>query len=422
MGYGRALLARDVKAEQESLGKRAKKKSLWSSIGRTVGSLGVMAITGGTVNPLTLGLLTGGASFLGGAIGAKASRTGDLSKGKFFKSDRESLQEELGAFGSKNITESLKSGVMAGLGQAAKLQKAKLFGKGAGAGETAKLSEGFGMDFKGSMVGKGMEKRALKKIGKGLVKEGEASLGTAAKTMEVGKGQFITDGKAGMVLPDGTTIGSGRTSFGRGQMPAGGIDRLKSALQEEAIESSKNLSALPLRGQSQWDAYQSGSPIISKVDVGHQIPGVTDAGGPLTDVEQLQYDKLNKVMDRGGDFKRYGDDFHFEGDIKTMGDQNKIKSIGVDSEGNYIVPPDRPNVPLDLGEDAFTTADEKLSGLHGTRLNFDPSKGQDLGFSDFDEASWAEGRKTLSNIDYDIADKYIPWKRNGGSVQSKLRY
>ena len=118
MGYGRALLQKDVREEEAALQKKSKKKSLWGSIGRTIGGLGAMALTGGLVNPLTLGLISGGASFLGGAIGAKASGTGDLSKqGKFFKSDREDIQKELGAFGTTNLMSSLKSGLTAGIGQ-----------------------------------------------------------------------------------------------------------------------------------------------------------------------------------------------------------------------------------------------------------------------------------------------------------------
>ena len=85
MGYGRALLQRDVRKEEADLQKKAKKKSLWGSIGRTLGGLGAMALTGGAVNPLTLGLITGAATAAGGAAGAKLSNTGDLSKGKFFK-------------------------------------------------------------------------------------------------------------------------------------------------------------------------------------------------------------------------------------------------------------------------------------------------------------------------------------------------
>ena len=150
MGYGRALLQRDVKQEEADLQKKATKKSLWSSIGRTAGSLAVMGLTGGAVNPLTLALITGAATAAGGAAGAKLSNTGDLSKGKFFKSDREAIQKELGAFGTQNLMSALKSGLTAGITQKLNLMKS---GK-----EAAKLSEGFGLDFEGSMVGRGVEK------------------------------------------------------------------------------------------------------------------------------------------------------------------------------------------------------------------------------------------------------------------------
>ena len=146
MGYRDVLARRSQKIESEELSEKGTKKSLWGGIGRTVGSLGVMALTGGAVNPLTLGLLTGGASFLGGAIGAKAAG-GRLDKDSvWFKKEAQAAQKELGAFGSKNITASLKSGLTAGIGQKLKLMKS---GK-----EAAKLSEGLGMDFKGSMLGK----------------------------------------------------------------------------------------------------------------------------------------------------------------------------------------------------------------------------------------------------------------------------
>ena len=146
MGYARALLQKDVRAEAADLQKKAKMKSLWGSIGRTVGQLGVMAITGGTINPVTLGFLTGAASYAGGAIGAKAADRigGKLTGGKFFKSDRAALQRELGAFGTQNLMSSLKSGITAGIGQKLKLAKS---------GETAAK----GLDFEGSFVGKGKE-------------------------------------------------------------------------------------------------------------------------------------------------------------------------------------------------------------------------------------------------------------------------
>ena len=155
MGYYEALARKTQKTESEELSKRASKKSLWGSIGRTVGGLGAMALTGGAVNPLTLGLITGGATFLGGAVGAGAAG-GKLGKeGGWFEKEGQALQREFGAFGTKNITESLKSGITAGIGQKLKLMKSKT--------EAAKLSEGFGLDFEGSMVGKGIAKRTAAK-------------------------------------------------------------------------------------------------------------------------------------------------------------------------------------------------------------------------------------------------------------------
>ena len=172
MGYYEALRGRAQKIESKSLGKKAAKKSLWGSIGRTAGGLLAMGLTGGLVNPLTLGLITGAASFAGGAIGAKASG-GKLTEGKFFKSEREDLQGELGAFGTQNITESLKSGVTAGIGQKLKLMKL--------GDKAAKLSDpGLGMDFEGSMLGKGLPK--IKSSVANL--RGNISTGFENKTMD----------------------------------------------------------------------------------------------------------------------------------------------------------------------------------------------------------------------------------------------
>ena len=162
MGYGRAKLKHDIDidtAQFEDVQRKASKKSLWGSIGRTAGGLLAMGLTGGLVNPVTLGLITGAATFAGGAIGARAAYGGrDLEKeagqGKFFKSERKDLQSytrDVGSFGSENVLGSLKAGVTAGVGQKAKL---------ASSGKTATpLSEGFGLDFEGSLLGKGLAKR-----------------------------------------------------------------------------------------------------------------------------------------------------------------------------------------------------------------------------------------------------------------------
>ena len=155
--YTRALLGYDVQEEGKQFQKRAKKKSLWGSIGRTLGGLGAMALTGGVVNPLTTGLISGGMSFLGGAAGARAAG-GKLTGGKFFQADRKSAQTELGAFGTQNLMASLKSGLTAGFGRATKLygagSKAKEAGKSAA--EVSKIRKGVGFKegFGESFVGK----------------------------------------------------------------------------------------------------------------------------------------------------------------------------------------------------------------------------------------------------------------------------
>ena len=221
MGYGRALLQKDVRSEEASLQKKAKKKGLWGSIGRTVGSLGVMAISGGTLNPVTLGLLSGGASFLGGAIGSKAAG-GKLTGGKFFKEERADLQRELGGFGSKNIVEALKGGVTAGIGQAAKLYGAgtKAAEAGATAEEVSAIRRGvsFGESFGESMVGRAWEKgaptRQLAKV----------------RSLQVGEGLVPS-------LGDTTGVGTGKLPTGKSDIPSL-FDMYENELNIEQARSS----------------------------------------------------------------------------------------------------------------------------------------------------------------------------------------
>ena len=142
------------------------------------------------MNPVTLGLITGGASFLGGAIGSKASG-GKLTGGKFFQASRKEAQKELGAFGTQNLMSALRSGITAGIGQKLKLMKADK--------EGAKLSEGFGMDFEGSFVGKGLEKRGA---------EASAIQLTKARSLQTGEGMTT-------VVGDSTGVGTG-TYTGKG--------------------------------------------------------------------------------------------------------------------------------------------------------------------------------------------------------------
>ena len=161
MSYARAILQRDVRKEEAALQKKATKKGLWGSIGRTLGGLAATAITGGAAAPWALGLAAGTGSLLGGAVGSKAA--GKLTGGKFFRDERADLQSELGAFGSENLMSSLKSGLTAGIGQKLKLAKE-------GAPTAAK-----GLDFGESLLGRGLAKgTAISDVKPSVVMKGDA--------------------------------------------------------------------------------------------------------------------------------------------------------------------------------------------------------------------------------------------------------
>ena len=68
MGYYEALRSRNIGIESRGLAKKAAKKGLWGSVGRTLGGLAATALTGGAAAPWAVGLMAGGGSLLGGAI------------------------------------------------------------------------------------------------------------------------------------------------------------------------------------------------------------------------------------------------------------------------------------------------------------------------------------------------------------------
>ena len=133
MGYARALLARDVKAEElqlekesEALAKKAGKKSLWGSVGSVLGGLAATALTGGAAAPWAAGLMAGGGSALGGLLGQKLSGTGkidpkSISGGKFLSSSRKDIKESFGDVDKELfqgvLVGGLKSALSAGMGQ-----------------------------------------------------------------------------------------------------------------------------------------------------------------------------------------------------------------------------------------------------------------------------------------------------------------
>jgi hypothetical protein len=206
MGYARSLLQSDVRAEETALRKKGKKKSLWGSIGRTLGGLGATLLTGGAAAPWAVGLAAGAGTFAGGALGSQWA--GKIGKGKFFQGDRKSLEKQLDPFGEANIVGGLKAAVTAGIGQKLKLMKS---------GETA--AKGF--DFGASTLGKGLAKgKAAKELSTMRGFQGQyESLQKAKATKELttmrgweGQYEALPDVKAGRIRAkygDITGVGKG---------------------------------------------------------------------------------------------------------------------------------------------------------------------------------------------------------------------
>ena len=174
-----AKLAIDSNREYRKIQKQAAKKSLWGSIGRTIGGLAATVLTGGTAGPLEAGMMAAGGTFLGGAIGSNQAR---ISGGKFHKGEREDLRDKLGPLGEANITAALQSGITTGIMQSAKIGKDVAAAKASGGAEAAakaKASYG-GLDFANSTASK-----AWKKGGE-VLNYGKAVVGTAGLRIEQG--------------------------------------------------------------------------------------------------------------------------------------------------------------------------------------------------------------------------------------------
>lgn len=111
-----------TKEETKKAKKRARRKGLFGRIGGTaLGALTSFALSGGTINPMTLALLTAGGSRLGSAIGSKMA--GDLG------SDYEWIQDEVDdmedLLKSQRDADAFKTGLFQGLGQLSRLATAK---------------------------------------------------------------------------------------------------------------------------------------------------------------------------------------------------------------------------------------------------------------------------------------------------------
>mgnify|MGYP003673121511 CR=1 FL=1 len=116
-------LKKDVGDEEFALGKAAGKKSLWSSLGGTIGSLGMMAALGPlgiAANPLLAGLAVGGGSLAGSKLGGglltskknKEILSGQAEGLKFLGDERKEISDEIE---DTSLASALTAGTTAGM-------------------------------------------------------------------------------------------------------------------------------------------------------------------------------------------------------------------------------------------------------------------------------------------------------------------
>ena len=119
MGYAQAVLAKDVSKEQTDLEAQARKKDLYSNLGRAVGTAFAFGIAGPAAAPEVAAWWHGGLTAAGGAAGSLAA--GDIDKGDFFKDERKELRHRLDPWGEENIVGGLSAAATAGIGQKVKM-------------------------------------------------------------------------------------------------------------------------------------------------------------------------------------------------------------------------------------------------------------------------------------------------------------
>jgi len=185
MGYEQALLAKDVYKEKGDLEAQASKKDLYSGIGRGLGTLVALGITGGTAAPSAAALGAGLSDLVFGGIGSKWA--GDIEKGKFFKGERKELRKRFDPLGEESLVSAGSSALTAGLGQklkmAEEIAEAKRFLPDDATADMLKAAEdevrkrwkGKGLDFAGSAIGK-------TKVGQWLVGGGRPPTPKKTKT------------------------------------------------------------------------------------------------------------------------------------------------------------------------------------------------------------------------------------------------
>jgi len=380
MGKALRKLKKRVRGEQADIQKATKKRGLWSKLGSTlIGGLAVLA-TGGAASPFVAAMMAGGGSLLGGHLGnliAGRTKGGKLSGGRFFQGERADLGSQIKE--GINVG-ALESGLYAGLGQAGGWKELLGGGKEVAAGGqklsigekifkggAGKQTEGFGklFDFKGSFIGK-----KASKIGEALQLRKLQASGAGAKKLQLGKGAALGE----------EFIGTGKLPIEKGKVPD--LESLfKKELDMPAIEGFStqdeltraklgqlDIEDIPLRGQSQWEAYKGSGPsfeAVSEPSIQYQTPGFKGKmqrilpggesgyqidkplGQQLTTEQRGLYDTINRMEDEG-----YRPTLGKEGSYLLPEEYGKGY---IDPSGQIVRPPERPNVPLDIDDTYLDT-------------------------------------------------------------------
>ena len=265
------------------------------------------------------------------------------------------MSDQLGAFGSKNVTRALKSGMQAGFGKA-----------------------------------------------KSLAKTGTTDIGSLTPTASnLPSSANISGGIPGL---------QGGTPLVDGSIPdtgVSGMDRVQGFIGPVSPQST--ISPSNIRRTGGMDSFSQ----INKVEVPQvQIPTAI-GGGALSRSEQSVYDTTNRIIDQGYDVDMHGRISEEFGNAYI----NKKGDITQFHQGRPDVPLDLSGIEDDEFGDMFLSEEELLerdvinamdinrAGYSDRKLNTAISALQnyrpqaETGFPQFDESSWAENQAKLDAID-----------------------
>jgi hypothetical protein len=392
MGYYAVKKYYDSKKEREDLESQARKKSLWSSIGGTALGLIGGAFTGGLA-PILKGLVVGGSTLLGRALGSKTA--GDIEEGIFWQADREQLQDRFDPFGSENITQSLKAGVTAGM-------MSKLFGPKV-AGKPKSMS-GMGTDAVPNLTKEPLsasDNWNLDKITK--IKPGPQIPTPTSSSAEISKG--LKNYQFGPSTPEDTTTGYFRDEdIYDWSGDVGDIGTTPSAadIQQSQRKAMDQFLSKPENRMDYGKAlYQEGSVLGD--DITKDIMSkYADPSQSYQASKESLFDKLGsdikaqshlKLAKRGANLRRPDPDmpsFEFDDTQLTKGEHLRETAFESydkpqfyrDAEGNIV-----DNVNQSWREVQEYNAANRI---------------KDPGFTQFDEASWARSEEVLRGIDKDL--------------------